>query len=354
MTNIARTDDHAQSKAESSSPHSLNTASAHANGNGGAISNGVGGHPKSSFLALALGSVGVVYGDIGTSPLYAFREALKTARSDSVLADVEVLGVASLILWALIPIVTIKYVLVLLYADNKGEGGTLALMALARRAIGGGGRWIFAVGAVSAALFYGDAIITPAISVLSAVEGLSLITPVFDPFILPITAIILIGLFAAQAWGTGRVAAAFGPITLVWFLAIGAIGLLHIVQEPRVLNAFNPAYGWRFFVEHGTAALVALGAVFLAVTGAEALYADLGHFGRKPIQSAWFAAVLPSLCLNYLGQAAFVLGNPEAAENPFFLMTPGPLLIPMVVLATMATVIARACPQLGIRKSGKA
>ncbi|MEQ1930669.1 MAG: potassium transporter Kup [Parvularculaceae bacterium] len=294
---------------------------------------------KAGFAGLVVGSIGVVYGDIGTSPLYAFRAALKPAAADGDLTRLEVFGVASLILWALILIVSVKYVFILLRADNNGEGGTLSLMALARRALGGGGV-IFALGIVATSLFYGDAIITPAISVLSAVEGLSLVTAAFDHYILLITSIILVGLFAAQSFGTGRVAAAFGPITCVWFAALAVSGAAHIAHEPGVLAAINPWYAIQFFAAHGSAGLVTLGAVFLAVTGAEALYADLGHFGRKPIQTAWFAVVFPALALNYLGQAALVLDDPAAAANPFFMMTPGPLLLPMVVLATLATIIA--------------
>ncbi len=260
---------------------------------------------------------------------------------DGALTRAEIFGVTSLILWALILIVTVKYVLILLHADNKGEGGTLSLMTRARRALGGGrAPALIALGMVAGSLFYGDAIITPAISVLSAVEGLGLITHSFDYFVIPITIVILIGLFAAQKWGTGKVAAAFGPITLVWFAALAATGVMHLAEEPSVFGAFNPYYAAAFLAEHGSAALITLGAVFLAVTGAEALYADLGHFGRKPIQMAWFIVVFPALSLNYLGQAALVIKNPAAASDPFFLMAPAPFLLPMVILATLATIIA--------------
>lgn len=312
-------------------------------GSAGRAANGNDGHgpAKGRFAALVVGSIGVVYGDIGTSPLYAFREALKAASKDGALTRTEIFGVTSLILWALILIVTIKYVIILLHADNNGEGGTLSLMTRARRALGGGrAPAIFALGIVAASLFYGDAIITPAISVLSAVEGLRLVTHSLDHFVLPITVVILLGLFAVQKSGTGKVAAAFGPITFIWFATLATTGVLHIIDEPSVLAAFNPLYGLRFLAEHGAAALIALGAVFLAVTGAEALYADLGHFGRLPIQTAWFFVVFPSLSLNYLGQAALVIKDPAAAVDPFFLMAPGPLLLPMVILATMATIIA--------------
>ena len=251
-----------------------------------------------------------------------------------------VLGVLSLILWALIVVVTLKYVLILLRADNNGEGGTLALMALAQRAVGKRTGVIVLCGIVSAALFYGDAVITPALSVLSAVEGLKIVTPAFDAFVVPLTIVILIALFAVQSHGTAKVAALFGPITVVWFIAIAIPGIAHIAINPQVLLALNPYYGVSFLAGHGMIGLITLGAVFLAVTGAEALYADLGHFGRKPIQIAWVALVLPSLALNYLGQGALVLADPKAIENPFFLMYPEWALLPMVVLATVATVIA--------------
>ncbi|HVY59777.1 MAG TPA: potassium transporter Kup, partial [Xanthobacteraceae bacterium] len=289
----------------------------------------------------ALGSVGVVYGDIGTSPLYALREAVNAAvGSDGVVTRAAVLGVLSLILWALIIVVTLKYVLILLRADNNGEGGTLTLMALAQRATGNGGSLIVLFGIVGAALFYGDSMITPAISVLSAVEGLKIITPRFDPYVVPLTVVILVVLFSVQWRGTARVAAFFGPVMTLWFAAMAVPGAAFVVADPSVLAAFNPIYGLSFLSRHGMIGLVTLGAVFLAVTGAEALYADLGHFGRKPIQAAWFALVLPSLALNYLGQAALVLSDPKAIENPFFLLYPAWALLPVVCLATAATVIA--------------
>jgi KUP system potassium uptake protein len=295
--------------------------------------------PKAGFWALTIGSIGVVYGDIGTSPLYAFREAAIAATGSDEITRVVVLGLLSLILWALIVVVTLKYVLILLYADNKGEGGTLALMALALGAVKKTGP-IVLLGIVSAALFYGDAVITPALSVLSAVEGLKVATPAFEPYIVPLTVVILLTLFMAQSGGTARVAAFFGPITTIWFVAIAIPGILHIARDPQILNAFNPYYAVSFLSGHGIIGLVTLGAVFLAVTGAEALYADLGHFGRKPIQFAWLALVLPALALNYLGQGVLLLANPKAIENPFFLLYPDWALLPMVVLATAATVIA--------------
>jgi KUP system potassium uptake protein len=304
--------------------------------------NGVRPSPKTaSFAALTLGSIGVVYGDIGTSPLYAFREALVAAagHAEAVTSSV-VIGVLSLILWALIVIVTLKYVFILLRADNKGEGGTLALMALAQRALGRNHAAIVLLGIIAAALFYGDAILTPALSVLSAVEGLKIATVAFEPYVVPLTLVILVALFAVQSHGTARVAAFFGPITLVWFAAIAFAALPHIVRAPEVLLAFNPLNAIAFVGSHGMIGLITLGAVFLAVTGAEALYADLGHFGRRPIQTAWLVVVLPSLALNYLGQGALVITNPKAIENPFFLMYPDWALYPMVGLATAATVIA--------------
>jgi KUP system potassium uptake protein len=257
---------------------------------------------RNRFWLLALGSIGVVYGDIGTSPLYAFRESVVAAVGAGAAPTREaVLGVLSLILWALIVVVTLKYVVILLRADNKGEGGTLALMALAQRAIGKSGGMVVLLGIISGALFYGDAVITPALSVLSAVEGLKIVTPAFDAYVVPLTVVILIALFAVQWRGTASVAALFGPITLIWFFAIAIAGVFHIATDPSVLAAINPLYGLRFLASHGMIGLATLGAVFLAVTGAEALYADLGHFGRLPVQAAWIAVVLPALALNYLG-----------------------------------------------------
>jgi KUP system potassium uptake protein len=297
------------------------------------------------LLTLALGSVGVVYGDIGTSPLYAFREAAMAASHDQVVSRAVVLGVLSLIVWALIITVTLKYVLILLRADNNGEGGTLSLTALATRALGRRTAFVFIVGVIGASMFLGDSVITPAISVLSAVEGLKLASPAFSEFVVPLTVIILIVLFAAQSRGTAKVAAMFGPIMVVWFLSIAIAGGLHIRDDPTVLTAINPFYGIDFLVHHGAIGLVTLGAVFLVVTGGEALYADLGHFGRKPIQTAWLGLVLPSLLINYFGQGAKVLADPAAIENPFYRLVPETFLLPMVVLATAATVIAS---QLGL------
>jgi KUP system potassium uptake protein len=298
-------------------------------------------HSTATFKALMLGSIGVVYGDIGTSPLYAMREAVVAASEAATAATPQaVLGVLSLILWALIVVVTLKYVVILLRADNHGEGGTLALMALAQRAVGKGAPVIVLLGIISGALFYGDAVLTPALSVLSAIEGMKLITATFEHYVVPLTLIILVALFAVQSRGTARVAAFFGPIMCVWFAVIAVAAVPQIVRHPEVLQAFNPLHAVSFMLHHGLIGFVTLGAVFLAVTGAEALYADLGHFGKRPIQAAWLVIVLPSLAINYLGQGALLIADPKAIENPFFLMFPEWALIPMVALATAATVIA--------------
>ncbi len=296
--------------------------------------------PDTRFWTLVVGSIGVVYGDIGTSPLYAFREAVRAASGGSPANSEAVFGVLSLIFWALILIVTLKYVLVLLRADNKGEGGTFALMALGQTVAKRSSPLILALGIAGASFFYGDAVITPAISVLSAVEGLKLVSPLFEPWVLPVALVIIIGLFAVQSHGTARVAQFFGPLTVCWFLALAAGGLLHIFDNPGIVAALNPWYGLGFLFTHGLLAFAVLGLVFLAVTGAEALYTDLGHFGRKPIQVAWLGFVFPCLMLNYLGQGAMVLANAETLENPFFLLYPEWALAPMVVMATCATVVA--------------
>jgi len=312
---------------------------------GSPAANGDGDHSSTNpgFWAITLGCIGVVYGDIGTSPLYALRESVLAASgSGHVVDEPVVLGILSLIIWALLLVVTAKYVLILLRADNNGEGGTLALMALASRALGGsrGGAVVILLGIISGALFYGDAIITPALSVLSAIEGLKVVTPAFDEYVVPFTVIILLGLFAGQSRGTAKVAALFGPIMVIWFIAIAVGGLWHIGKNLNVLYSFNPYYGIHFLLHHGIIAFFTLGAVFLVVTGAEALYADLGHFGDGPIRFAWLIVVLPALLINYLGQGALVLANPKAIENPFFLLYPDWALLPMVALATAATVIA--------------
>jgi KUP system potassium uptake protein len=293
-----------------------------------------------NLLALTLGSVGVVYGDIGTSPLYAFREAVLAAQDSGPLTQTTVLGVLSLIVWSLIIVVTLKYVLILLRADNNGEGGTLSLTALARRALGRRTTFVLLLGTIGASMFLGDSVITPAISVLSAVEGLKLVTTGAEHHVIVITLAILLMLFAVQRRGTASVAAFFGPIMVVWFVAIAVAGAIHIRDNPNVLLAVNPYYAFQFILEHGHIGLITLGLVFLAVTGGEALYADLGHFGRRPIQTAWFFLVLPSLLINYFGQGARLLSDLAAIENPFYRLVPDALLLPMVVLATAATVIA--------------
>ena len=297
--------------------------------------------PTVGFWTLTVGSIGIVYGDIGTSPIYAFREAMLAASAGGGVSQEGVLGVLSLIFWALIIVVTLKYVLILTRADNRGEGGTFALMALAEESFKKRGAFVIVVlGVAAAALFYGNAIITPALSVLSAVEGLRVVEPVLDPAVLPLTFVILIALFALQSRGTHRVAALFGPVSAVWFVVLAGAGFLAIVRDPIVLLALDPTHALRFLFSHGVISLVTLAAVFLAVTGAEALYADLGHFGRRPIQVAWLGLVLPALVLNYFGQGALVLSAPKALNNPFFLLYPDWARLPMVVLATAATVIA--------------
>jgi KUP system potassium uptake protein len=290
---------------------------------------------------LALGAIGVVYGDIGTSPLYSLKEVFVGHHPLSV-DKLHIYGALSLIFWTLILIVTVKYVLLIMRADNKGEGGSLALLALVQR-MSGGGRWaggLVMLGVMATALFFGDAMITPAISVLSAVEGLKIVNDRFADFVLPISIAILIGLFLFQSRGTDRVGKLFGPIMVVYFIVLTVLGVIHILDQPQVLEALGPQWGWRFFANDPKLAFLALGSVVLAVTGAEALYADMGHFGRNPIKYAWLYLVFPALIINYLGQCALLLGHPEAAENPFFLMAPEAWRLPLVILATMATIIA--------------
>ena len=301
-------------------------------------------HPLSrrGFAALTLGAVGVVFGDIGTSPIYAMREALSHSRAAE-RADIPVLGVVSLILWTLTLIVTVKYVTFLLSADNKGEGGSVALMALAQRALGRPSGTLFLMGVVGVALFYGDGIITPAFSVLSAVEGLKVaphLGHLLTPLVLPTAAAILVSLFLVQARGTHRVAALFGPVTILWFLTLAALGIYNLVAAPRVFLALNPYYAVRFLFENGFVGFIILGSVFLAVTGAEALYADMGHFGKGPIRAAWLILVFPCLAINYLGQGAFVLTHPHMRHNPFFGMIPHFAYWPVLILATAAAIIA--------------
>src|SRR3984893_12014483 len=296
--------------------------------------------PRARVWTLALGSIGVVDGDIGTSPLYALKESLTAASAGGQLTETMTVGVISLMLWSLTIIVTLKYVWLIMSADNHGEGGTLSLMALLQRAMGRNFLVVSLLGMAGAALFYGDAIITPAISVLSAVEGLMLVAPAFDPFILPLSLVIIVGLFFVQSRGTATVAAWFGPIMMVWFIVMAIGGLTHLAANPGILSAANPIFGIQFLLTHGHAGLLALGAVFLTVTGAEALYADMGHFGSKPIRAAWLIVVMPSLILNYLGQGGLLLSHPEKLENPSFLLYPEWALLPMVLLATVATIIA--------------
>jgi KUP system potassium uptake protein len=324
-------------------------------------------HPK--FLSLCLAALGIVYGDIGTSPLYALRECFGGAHIEGLPPTPHnIMGLLSLIFWSFTITITLKYVVYVLHADNDGEGGGLALMALAHKGLRAGGKRYSAVlvlGLMGAALLYGDGMITPAISVLSAVEGLHVVAPTLDNYILPITVGILVLLFVAQNQGTARVASIFGPVTLIWFLVLAALGILHIVQVPQVLGALSPHHAVRFFMENGSRGILALGSVFLVVTGGEALYADLGHFGKEPIRLAWYFIVMPALVvnylghfgirpiratwlffvgpalmLNYLGQGALLIQHPEAVSHPFFEMAPRWALIPLVVLSTIATIIA--------------
>ncbi|WP_375373444.1 potassium transporter Kup [Micromonospora sp. ATA51] len=298
---------------------------------------------RTAGLGLLLGALGVVYGDIGTSPLYALKTVFTLDRG--LVPDApDVFGVISLVFWSIILIVSVKYVVFILRADNEGEGGVMALAALARKSLlkdsGRRAGAVLALGALGAALFYGDSVITPAISVLSAVEGLEVISPQWAVVVLPVSAVILTLLFAIQRWGTGRVGAVFGPIMLLWFASLGVAGTAEVIRHPSVLAGLSPTYAALFIVGHPVIAFIAMGAVVLAITGAEALYADMGHFGRAPIRRAWFAIVFPALTLNYLGQGALILRAPDSRDNPFFLLLPGWAQLPMVVLATVATVIA--------------
>jgi len=299
-------------------------------------------HHGRSLLPVALAALGIVFGDIGTSPLYALRESFHAAHGLAP-TSANVLGILSLIFWSLILVISLKYLAFILRADNEGEGGILALTALLRPPTvrRGSRRWLLILlGLFGTSLLYGDGVITPAISVLSAVEGLEVATPFFEPFVLPITVGILVALFAVQRFGTAGIGRVFGPVTLLWFVTLALLGVVQIVQTPEVLGALNPAHALDFFTENGWRSFLVLGSVFLVVTGGEALYADMGHFGKRPIRLVWFVAVLPALVLNYLGQGALILRVPEAAENPFYQMVPTWGLYPAVVLATMATVIA--------------
>jgi KUP system potassium uptake protein len=294
-------------------------------------------------LALLIGALGVVYGDIGTSPLYALRECFSKLHGVQPLPQ-NVIGIVSLILWSLTLIVSIKYLGLLMRANNRGEGGILALLSLAVHEKEDAGkvltRVLLLLGVFGAALLYGDGIITPAVTVLSAVEGLEVATAVFNPYIVPIAVVVLVALFSVQRFGTGRMGSIFGPIMLLWFLALAILGVRGILMAPRILQALSPLPGLSFLVEHGQKSLFVLGAVFLSVTGAEALYADMGHFGVRPIRRAWFLAVFPGLLLNYLGQGALLLTDSDAAKNPFFLLSPSWAVLPLVGLATMAAIIA--------------
>ena len=297
---------------------------------------------NSKLFALVLGAIGIVFGDIGTSPLYAMRECFYGEHSVPLTPE-NILGILSLVFWALIIVISLEYVILLMRVDNHGEGGILALMALALN------KWhqhpkrhkaIMILGIFGAALFYGDSIITPSISVLSAVEGLEIASPVFNSYLVPLTIVILMSLFFFQHHGTAKVGTFFGPVMCVWFVSLASLGLISLLKEPQVLKAINPLYAVNFFLENRGRGFLVLGAVFLAITGGEALYADMGHFGKRPIRIAWFGFVLPSLLLNYFGQGALLLRNPQAVESPFYHLVPSWGVYPMVVLATLATVIA--------------
>ncbi len=301
---------------------------------------------KNALFFLTLGALGVVFGDIGTSPLYAFRECFVN-EAGIVLNTANVLGVLSLIFWTLLLVIGVKYMMFVLRADNKGEGGILSLMALTMRSMSLEGekkrhkRFFFlVVGVFGAALLYGDGIITPAITVVSAVEGLKYVTPVFEPYVIPITIFIMNALFLVQRFGTGLIGGIFGPVIIVWFLVLGALGARGILINPDVLNGISPFYAVQFMIENGYHSFIVIGSVFLVVTGGEALYADMGHFGRKPIRLAWFLLAMPALMLNYFGQGALVLSDPETISNPFYLMAPKEFLLPLVLLSTFASIIA--------------
>jgi len=298
--------------------------------------------PQGRFSTLMLGAIGVVFGDIGTSPLYTIKEAFSPHYGLS--PDMPtVLGVLSLVFWSLMIVITLKYVLVIMRADNEGEGGIMALTALAQRTLGPDTRGYYIAGLLGvfgAALFFGDGVLTPAISVLSAVEGLELAAPGLERYVLPITLVVLVVLFGTQRFGTDRVGRAFGPVIVIWFAALAALGMHNLSAHPQVLAALNPVWALRFFASHGPHGLFILGAVVLAVTGGEALYADMGHFGRRPIQAGWTLVALPALTINYFGQGALVLADPRAVENPFYLGVPGWALYPMIGLSTAATIIA--------------
>ena len=297
---------------------------------------------KQSRAALALAALGVVYGDIGTSPLYAAKEVFNPSHGIP-FSTANILGGVSAIFWSLMIVVSIKYVILIMRADNKGEGGIMALLALASASVKEHPRWsvpLALIGVFGAALFYGDGVITPAISVLSAIEGLEVAAPALKPYVVPLTVVVLIALFSFQRMGTAAVGALFGPVMVLWFATLAVIGVINILRAPEILGALNPTHAFTFLTQHGLASFVVLGTVFLAVTGAEALYADMGHFGRRAIRLAWFSWVFPALTLNYFGQGALLIADPKALDNPFYLMFPTWALYPMVVLSTLATVIA--------------
>ncbi|MEO0318400.1 MAG: hypothetical protein RL404_2077 [Pseudomonadota bacterium] len=297
---------------------------------------------KASLAALSLGALGVVYGDIGTSPLYALKEVFSPSTGVTVTPP-NVIGAVSVVLWALMLVVTLKYVILILRADNRGEGGILALTALAATAVGSKPklrRLLLLLGVFGATLFYGDSVITPAVSVLGALEGLEVATPSFKPYIVPLTVFIMIGLFAIQRFGTGLVGRTFGPVLIIWFMTIGMAGMFHIVNQPEILLALNPLQALHFLQQRGWHLFATIGAIALVLTGAEALYADMGHFGKRPIQIAWTGLVLPALALNYMGQGALLISDASALENPFYRMYPDSLLLFIVVLSALATVIA--------------
>ena len=306
------------------------------------MSNAANAHDRTQFRTLTLAALGVVYGDIGTSPLYAIREVFASPHHPVPITPDNVLGILSLVFWALMLVISGKYVSFIMRADNRGEGGIMALMALALRGVGEGRRRdaILLLGLFGAALFYGDGVITPTISVLSAVEGLEVITPAFKPFVIPLALIILVFLFIIQRHGTASVGRLFGPVMILWFTTLTLLGINSILLEPGVLRALNPAWAIGFLTTHPVLGFFSLGAVVLVITGGEALYADMGHFGRKPIATAWFGMVLPALLINYFGQGALLLDNPSAIENPFYLLAPTWALYPMVALSTAATIIA--------------
>ena len=294
------------------------------------------------MAVLTLGAIGVVYGDIGTSPLYTVKEIFLPATGVA-LNPANLIGAISAIIWALMLVVTLKYVILILRADNRGEGGGLALTALATRAVGAKPvlrKFLLLLGVFGATLFYGDSVITPAISVMGAIEGLEIITPTLQPYVLPISLAVLLGLFMIQRYGTQAVGKVFGPIIVLWFATLAVVGFMHIQQQPQILAALNPLNAWNFLMERGWHVFAAVGAIVLALTGAEALYADMGHFGAKPIRLAWTVLVFPSLVLNYMGQGALLMADPTAIENPFYRLFPDSLLLPAVVLAAMAAVIA--------------